>query len=311
MIRKTILSAAITLIGGAALIAPQANAQSFEIGALGAVRSTWLFNTNISDAADGQQDYEATIGYNGGVKLALNITKNIGFEFNYLYGLHQQSFRGTKGPYIGYLANPTDTFMTNATEYESRIKIPSHDLVLLMRLGGGKDAHIELGIQRSILGSVIYQKSIHHRMSDQNSLTEDYNMDNVDQDVSELFSKGITYGVFGVSMLNKLGGPVYLHTGLRFLYSFGDALGVDAGGINYSDTTNLPAQYVTPDVNGNGAYDPSHKTWLVSANFNVGITIKFGDNKSEDEKDAKEAKKKAKEAEDTEPTERIDPGPPE
>ncbi len=191
------------------------NAQSFEISAKGAFKSTWLFNKDISDQGD-IQDYSNSWGNAYGVAGAWFFSPKMGVEVDVLLGTHTGGYHGSK------------TVGTQATTYDSKVALKSMDIPLLFKMHSEKGAYFEVGLQYSNISSAQYTSSGSYKDSTNLYMKPDTSM-------TSYYSKTNLSAVLGFGMNITLGGKWGLVTGLRFEWGLSDLKGVNALNIPFAD----------------------------------------------------------------------------
>jgi len=200
---------------------------SFDAGVKGAFSATEMFNNNISDLG-AIQDYKMATGSNYGIALNANMS-NIGLTVEFLGGQFNTGYQGTIGN----------------TAYTSNVELNTFSIPILLKLGDQTGGYTELGISTNGVRQATYSNSLSTATSD---VTGKY--------------KNYTTAVLGFGSKISLGDhfPLILNIGVRFQYGFTDAAGVDALGVDLTNTT---------------AYPTYQKSAAASVGLHMGLTYKI------------------------------------
>jgi hypothetical protein len=200
---------------------------SFDAGVKGAFSATEMFNNNISDLGS-IQDYKMATGSNYGIALNANIS-NIGLTVEFLGGQFNTGYQGKIGN----------------TAYTSNVELNTFSIPILLKLGDQTGGYTELGISTNGVRQATYSISTTTATSD---VTGKY--------------KNYTTAILGFGSKISLGDhfPLILNVGVRFQYGFTDAAGVDALGVDLTNTT---------------AYPTYQKSAAASVGLHMGLTYKI------------------------------------
>lgn len=200
---------------------------TFDAGLKGAYSATEMFNNNISDLG-ASQDYKMATGSNYGLALNANYG-NIGLTVEFLTGTFNTGYQGTFG----------------STAYTSNVALKTFSVPILVKFGGQTGGYAELGISTNGVKSATYSNSLTTATSD---VTGKYN--------------GYTTAVLGfgtkISLSDDL--PLILNVGMRLQYGITDAAGVDAVGV---------------DLTNSAVYPTYEKSSAASIGLHVGVTYKI------------------------------------
>jgi hypothetical protein len=200
---------------------------TFDAGLKGAYSATEMFNNNISDLG-ASQDYKMATGSNYGLALNANYG-NIGLTVEFLTGTFNTGYQGTFG----------------STAYTSNVALKTFSVPILVKFGGQTGGYAELGISTNGVKSATYSNSLTTATSD---VTGKYN--------------GYTTAVLGfgtkISLSDDL--PLILNVGMRLQYGITDAAGVDAVGV---------------DLTNSAIYPTYEKSSAASIGLHVGVTYKI------------------------------------
>jgi hypothetical protein len=204
---------------------------SFDAGVKGAFSATEMFNNNISDLG-AIQDYKMATGSNYGIALNANFS-NIGLTVEFLGGQFNTGYQGTIG---------SGNF---ASSYTSNVELNTFSIPILLKLGDQTGGYTELGISTNGVRKATYSNSLSTATSD---VTGKY--------------KNYTTAILGFGSKISLGDhfPLILNVGVRFQYGFTDAAGVDALGVDLTNTT---------------AYPTYQKSAAASVGLHMGLTYKI------------------------------------
>jgi len=205
----------------------KAQVLSFDAGLKGAFSTTEMFNNNVSDLG-ATQDYKMATGSNYGLALNANLGK-IGLTVEFLAGKFNTGYQGTLGN----------------TTYTSNVELSTFSIPILVKFGGQTGGYTEIGISTNGVRSATYSNSLTTATSD---VTGKYN--------------GYTTAVLGFGSKISLGDnfPLILNVGVRLQYGITDAAGVDALGIDLTNTV---------------AYPTYQKSSAASAGVHVGLTYRI------------------------------------
>ena len=200
---------------------------TFDAGLKGAYSATEMFNNNISNLG-ASQDYKMATGSNYGLALNANYGK-IGLTVEFLSGTFNTGYQGTFG----------------STAYTSNVALKTFSVPILVKFGGQTGGYAELGISTNGVKSATYSNSLTTATSD---VTGKYN--------------GYTTAVLGfgtkISLSDDL--PLMLNVGMRLQYGITDAAGVDAVGV---------------DLTNSAIYPTYEKSSAASIGLHVGVTYKI------------------------------------
>lgn len=200
---------------------------SFDAGLKGAFSATEMFNNNISDLG-ATQDYKMATGSNFGLALNSNFGK-IGLTIEILRGTFNTGYQGTLGN----------------TAYTSNVALKTFSIPILVRLGGQTGGYTEIGISTNGVRSATYSNDLSTATSDVTGKYSSY-----------------TTAVLGFGSNISLGDsfPLILNVGMRLQYGITDAAGVDALGIDLTNTLFYPTY---------------QKSSAASVGLQVGLTYKI------------------------------------
>ena len=179
-----------------------------------------MFNKNISDLG-ASQDYDFAFSSNYGAGVNVNFGK-IGLGVEALAGNFKGAYQGEPPLFLG-------------STYTSEVELKTLQIPVYLRVGGSKGSFGEFGVVMNNVKSASYTASYA-------SIDPVYNPN---QDVTNAYQNFIGYmvGVGGRIALPKI--PVMLSISARFMYSTADAKGVDAFGMNLTDSGLYPTYYKT------------------------------------------------------------------
>ncbi len=205
----------------------KAQVLSFDAGLKGAYSATEMFNNNISDLG-ATQDYNMATGANFGLALNGNLGK-IGLTVELLTGSFNTGYQGTLG----------------LTTYTSNVSLKTFSIPILVKFGGQTGGYAEVGISTNGVKSATYSNSLTTATSD---VTGKYN--------------SYTTAVLGFGSKISLGDnfPLILNVGVRLQYGITDAAGVDALGLDLTNTVFYPTY---------------QKSSAASAGIHVGLTYRI------------------------------------
>jgi len=205
----------------------KAQVLSFDAGLKGAYGATEMFNNNISDLG-AIQDYKMSTGSNYGLALNANLG-NIGLTVEFLPGTFNTGYQGTLG----------------STAYTSNVALKTFSVPILLKFGGQTGGYAEVGVSTNGVKSATYSNSLSTATSD---VTGKYN--------------SYTTAVLGFGSKISLGDdfPLILNVGVRLQYGITDAAGVDALGVDLTNTVFYPTY---------------QKSSAASVGLHVGLTYKI------------------------------------
>lgn len=243
--KKIILLSAICIITSAAN-ADDEKKNTLEIHAKGSANSTFLFNSNISDAG-GDQDYAAgwSFNYGGGLSMYFG---NVGFAVEGLMGNHRAAYAGT------FVTKDASGNVTSSTDYSSNINLKILQIPVFFKLKSDIGGYLELGPQYNIISEANY----HYTASG-------VQLDTV---MTSSFAKSYFSAVLGFGFKIPVAKSNFaILGGARLQYAFSDIQGVDA----------LGREFVNPFVYKDG---PS-KTTGATGGLMLGVVYTIGDKKKE------------------------------
>ena len=193
------------------------------------ISSTWLLNNNISDKGD-DQEYAPGWGTTYGVGIN-GYFNSVGLGVEILGGTHKGAYKGT---ILG-------------SDYTSEVQLKQFQIPILLKLRGESGGYFEIGPQFNIISSARYTyDGMVNSTSDVKSSYQNYT--------------SVVMG-FGANVQLSKSIPLGLIMGMRLNYGFADAKGVDAMGVNLSNSL---------------LYYPTYqKTMAVSAGLQLGLSYKF------------------------------------
>jgi len=177
----------------------QTEDDSFSLGIIGGVSTTWLINKNTFNAGE-EVNVNTTFGGNLGISGLYSFNNAAGVYLALLYSGHNQSYRGEIIPEISF---------------ENKIKLIYLDMPVLFRLQSKKGSYFELGPQLSILMSA---KENFTSSPNSGLNREDYK----NKDFRENFDNTNISAVLGFGFDFDASEVIMVSTGLRFGYSFTD-----------------------------------------------------------------------------------------
>ena len=192
------------------------------------ISSTWLLNNNISDKGD-DQEYAPGWGTTYGVGIN-GYFNSVGLGVEILGGTHKGAYKGT---ILG-------------SDYTSEVQLKQFQIPILLKLRGESGGYFEIGPQFNIISSARYTyDGMVNSTSDVKSSYQNYT--------------SVVMG-FGANVQLSKSIPLGLIMGMRLNYGFADAKGVDAMGVNLSNSLLYPTY---------------QKTMAVSAGLQLGLSYKF------------------------------------
>lgn len=203
----------------------QSKQASFTIGVMGMGKNTWLFNNNIFDRPNSEQEVEASLGTSFGINMSIYFTQNIGIGLDVLYATHNQKFNGT-------------TDIITKTPYNSKIHLSSIDIPLYLRLSTNGGAYFEFGSYFSMITGANYTQ--------ESSLA----LFNGSKDIKAFTSGFNAAPLLGLGIDINLTDNLILSPGLRFSYGLSDVAGVDGQGVELSNTLKYPTYEKTHTLSG-------------------------------------------------------------
>jgi len=186
--------------------------QGLQAGIKGSLNSTWLFNSNVSDAAESEQSYVPSFVQSYGLSGAIFFNKKLGVEMNFFYDTHRQKY-----------SNDNETFESETTL--NRVSIP-----LMLKIRSTTGAYLELGAIYNVLTKAEF------------SLAVDSFAFPI-KDVRPTMAKSSIDALLGIGVDIELFAGLSLTTALRFWGSLTDLKGVDSFGGDLSDEVYLALKY--------------------------------------------------------------------
>ncbi len=203
----------------------QTKQASFTLGIMGMGKNTWLFNNNIFDRPNSEQEVEASIGTSFGINMSIYFTQNVGIGLDVHYATHNQKFNGT-------------TDILTKTPYNSKVHFSSIDIPLYLRLSSNGGAYFELGSYFSMITGANY--------SQESSLA----LFNGSKDI-KAFTSGFNIApLLGLGIDINLTDNLILSPGLRFSYGLSDVAGVDGQGVELTNSLKYPTYEKTHTLSG-------------------------------------------------------------
>lgn len=203
----------------------QTKQASLTVGIMGMGKNTWLFNKNIFDRPNSEQEVEASLGTSFGINMSIYFTRNLGIGLDILYATHNQKFNGT-------------TDILTKTPYNSKVHFSSIDIPLYLRLSTNGGAYFELGSYFSMITGANY--------SQESSLAPF----NVNKDIKAFTSGFNVAPLLGLGIDINLSDNLILSPGLRFSYGLSDVAGVDGQGVELTNTLKYPTYEKTHTLSG-------------------------------------------------------------
>lgn len=205
--KKLILLSAIFTITSASF-AGDDKKNTLEIHAKGSANSTFLFNSNISDAG-GDQDYAAGWSFNYGAGVSMYFG-NIGFGVEGLMGNHRAAYAGS--------------FVTGGTpiNYSSNVNLKIMQIPVFFKLKSDIGGYLEIGPQYNLISEANYH----------------YTSDGVQFDsvMTGNFAKSYFSAVLGFGFKIPVAKSNFaILGGARLQYAFTDIKGVDAQGVPFEN----------------------------------------------------------------------------
>jgi hypothetical protein len=230
----------------------QQGAFGFELGLRGAPASNWLLNSNTSSG--GTQNQSPAFSYNYGLSVTFDFSDHVALESNVLLGTITQGYNGKFGSneYVPY--DDQVTGQIAGESYKSKTTVNVLGIPLLLRLGSGNGAYVEVGGEYQMIQKATYSETYTA------GPPTAQNWSNVD--VTPAFASSNIQGVLGFGDDFQIGSTgLNIVTDLRFYYGFTDLQGVDGHGQDMNTTlkTNGGPGFVVPGYqtgagNVNGLY---------------------------------------------------------
>lgn len=211
--KKIILLSAMFAIASSAF-AGDDKKNTLEIHAKGSANSTFLFNSNISDAG-GDQDYAAgwSFNYGGGVSMYFG---NIGFGVEGLLGNHRGAYAGS------FVTKDAAGNVINTTNYSSNVNLKITQIPVFFKLKSDIGGYLEVGPQYNMISEANYH----------------YTSDGVQFDsvMTGNFAKSYFSAVLGFGFKIPVAKSNFaILGGARLQYAFSDIKGVDALGVPFDN----------------------------------------------------------------------------
>lgn len=188
--------------------------QTFELDIKGTGNSTWMLNSNISNAGS-EQNPDPGWGYNYGAGLTFYFSKIVGVGADLLINQHAIRYDGT--------------LPLNDT-YESYVKLRTTDIPIMVKFLNSTGGFLELGGVYSTVKTASYKFT--------GSIS-------ASSDVKNRFISPYYSVIFGMGTHFHLSKRLAITTGLRVIYSVTDIKGVDGLGRDLSDNLLYPSVYKT------------------------------------------------------------------
>ena len=245
---KLILLSGICILGSSsfAYSPDDEKKNTLEIHAKGSANSTFLFNSNISDAG-GDQDYSAGWSFNYGAGVSMYFGK-VGLGVECLMGNHRAAYSGS------YVTKDAWGNVTSTTNYNSNINLKVTQIPVFFKLKSEIGGYLELGPQYNIISEANYHYS-----------DDAVQMDTI---MTGSFAKTYFSAVVGFGFKIPIAKSNFsILGGARLQYAFSDIKGVDA----------LGREFVNPFVYKEG----TGKTTGATGGLVLGIVYTFGEKKKD------------------------------
>lgn len=250
----------------------------FELGLRGAAASNWLFNSNVSGGGS-TQNYAPAFSYNYGLDITFDFSDHVAVEANLLFGTITQGYNGQFGSNEYIPLDPLQDIVSGE-KYVSKTQLNVMAIPLLLRMGSGNGAYVEIGPEYQIVQGALFTETF------TGGPANAINYSNVN--VAPAFATSNIQGVLGFGDDFQIGSSgLNIITNLRFYYGFTDLKGVDGHGQNmnssFPDGTANNQLYTYP-YGGTGApyyasYKPTHSagvSFSIGAYYYLPITTSKG-----------------------------------
>lgn len=172
-----------------------------DIGLMGQVRSSWLVNQNVNDAA-GEMDVVASWASGGGLRVQYFGAGSFGAGFEVNYATLTQKYDGN---------------VANAT-YNSSNKLTHIDIPVYGRVGSSEGGYFELGCQFSLLQKAVYETD--------NALQQSFAANPETSFKDSYIAPFLGFG----GAINLYQNQIMISMGLRLAYGVTDVAGMDGLG---------------------------------------------------------------------------------
>lgn len=211
-----------------------------DVGAVGQFRTTWLLNSNVSDAS-GHLDYVMTFGGGGGLRVQYFGAGSFGFGAEFNYATINQKYEGLN---------------TNIGNYESSTHLKCLDIPVFIKLGSSEGGYFELGAQYSIISSA------EHKSTFVGALNEG--------DVSDNFKSSYIAPFLGFGgSFNMWRNQLLLTTGIRLAYGVTDVVGVDGLGQDLTEGNTLTYSGISPGYEEYKPTNPLYGALLLGVVYSI------------------------------------------
>lgn len=229
-----------------------AQAQDFRLGLGGGIYTTWLANTNVSDAGD-ELDFAVTFGGAAGLEGIYSFSEKAGVSIGFISSGHNQKYTGETS--VG------SSTITN----DIKLKMRYLDIPVLFRLTSSGGTYFELGPQLGILTSA--------KQDYENSTGADgYE----DRDVKSTLNGSNIAAILGFGVDIDASENLIVSVGLRLGYGLNDV----TKEYTLTEFTALDGNEIASatgaahfDDKGNFNYE---KTSRVFGGLHLGVSYKFG-----------------------------------
>lgn len=243
--KKIILLSTICIIASTCL-ADDEKKNTLEIHAKGSANSTFLFNSNISDAG-GDQDYAAGWSFNYGAGVSMYFG-NIGFGVEGLMGNHRAAYAGS------FVTKDAAGNVIKTTNYNSNVNLKITQIPVFFKLKSEIGGYLEIGPQYNLISEANYHYS-----------SDGYQFDTV---MTGSFAKSYFSAVVGFGFKIPIAKSSFsILGGARLQYAFSDIQGIDALGVPFTNFFKYK--------------DGPSKTTGATAGLMLGVVYTFGEKKKD------------------------------
>jgi len=258
----------------------QGNGLGVEMGFRGAAASSWLFNSNVSAAGNGQ-NYAAAFSYNYGVDFAFDISSRCAIEADVLLGTLSQGYSGKFQDNELYFSEPIASppyYQATNESYTAKSQLNIVGIPVLFRFGSGNGAYFEIGPEYDIVNDANYTANF----TGQGPLSPP----SVSYNTKQSYAPSNIQGVIGFGDDFQIGtSGVNIITNLRFSYGLTDVKGTDGLGQDMNTSYNGGQNVLYTSYGGQPSYYASYKpTHTATASFSIGVYYFFGINGSQKNK---------------------------
>lgn len=243
--KKILLFSTMCIIASTCL-ADDEKKNTLEIHAKGSANSTFLFNSNISDAG-GDQDYAAGWSFNYGAGVSMYFGK-VGFAVEGLMGNHRAAYAGS------FVTKDAGGNVISTTDYSSNINLKIMQIPVFFKLKSDIGGYLEIGPQYNLISEANYHYT-----------TDGYQFDSV---MTGSYAKSYFSAVIGFGFKIPVAKSNFsILAGARLQYAFSDLMGVDA----------LGNEFVNPFVYKEGP----GKTTGATGGLMLGVVYTIGEKKKD------------------------------